>query len=177
MRMILYEAEIVSATGTQTTAVVAPSHERMSEFIRDHYHQLGERLTRVASKRIDTGLRGRKRLRLEDLLETAPVGFASFDPAIGWLPDHTAVIPFRLFKIEERDGPTTLVIAQNADMASAVWGASFALVEGETRMFRILDGTVELTERQKEQLEDLLEFGPTGVVTWSESGGWSVRSA
>lgn len=175
MKMNLYEVEIVSATGKQTTAVVAPSHERMSEFIRDHYHQLGERLTRVASKRIDTRLKGRNRLRLDDLLETAPVGFAIFDPAIGWLPDHSAVTPFRLFKIEERGGPVTFVVARNADMASAVWGASFTLDEGETRMFRILDGTVGLTDRQKEQLADLLEFGPTGVAIWDEAHGWSVR--
>lgn len=175
MRMKLYEAAIVSATGKQTRAVVAPSIDRVSEFIRDHFHQTGERLTRIDTKRIDTRLKGRDRLRLDDLLETAPVCFAVFVPAVGWLPDHTAVTPFRLFKIEEREGRETLVVAQNADMASAVWGASFELEEGETRMFRILDGTTDLTEHQRNLLAKVLEFGPVGVATWNEGEGWMVR--
>lgn len=174
MRMKLFHAKIVTANGKSEAPVVAPSADLATEFLRDHYHQTGERITTIAVERMDTRLKPDERLRLDDLLETAPTGFARYTPAIGWLPDHTVVTPFRLFKIEEREGAVTLVIAPNADMASAVWGASITMVEGETRLYRILDGATDLSDRQRDLLASKLEFGPAGVAVWDDVDGWTV---
>lgn len=176
MKMKLYHAAIVTGTGKQVVLVVAPSITRSSEFIQDHYRQRGERVTKITTTRIDAKLEGDERLRLDDLLETAPVCFATYAPGVGWLIDHMAVTPFRLFRIEERDGAVTFVIARNPDDASAVWGASFELEEGETRMFRIIEGMSGLTERQRELLAPVLESGPAAVLKWDEPNGrWSLQ--
>jgi hypothetical protein len=175
MRMRLFDVELVTGSGKHLDTVVAPSHRSASEFVREHFRALGERVTRIITTRIDAELEGDDRLRLDDLLETAPVCFATYTPGVGWLIDHMAVTPYRLFRIEERDGPVTHVIARNPDDASTVWGASFELEEGETRMFRIIDDMSDLTERQRELLLPLLEAGPVGMVEWDEETGWSRK--
>ena len=175
MRMQLYEVEIEVAGGTSWAAIVAPSEGRAVELVHEHYQDSGEEFTEVRICRIDDSLEGEQRLGLDDMLETAPVGFASFCPPIGWLVHAAAVHRLRLFKIAEKDGPETFVIAPNPDVASAVWAASIAPLNDEPRLFRIFDGIGELTGAQREQLASMLDFGPIGIMTWHEDEGWSVQ--
>lgn len=175
MRMRLYQVEIIRAEDSNWATIVAPSEQRAVEFVHEHYRETGEDFTKVMIGRIDDTLEPHERLGLDELLDMAPVAFCSYCPPIGWLAHAAAVHRLRLFKIEEHEGPETLVFAPNADVASAVWGESILPIDDEPRMFRIHDGGAGLTARQKELLDVRLEFGPIGVATWDETEGWSVR--
>ncbi|WP_121117517.1 hypothetical protein [Croceibacterium ferulae] len=176
LEMNLYEAEMVTENGSEQINVVAPSHERSIDFIREYYRQTGVRVTKIVTRRIDTELKGRDRLRLDDLLHTAPICFAAYCPPIGWLADQTATLPLRLFKIEVSGKLADFVVAPNTDVASAVWAASLMPFEGEVRQFNILDGALGLTEHQRKCLSSVLGFGPAGIATWDGEEGWTVRS-
>lgn len=174
MRMKLYEVEIMLAEGTARSHVVAPSEERAVELVREHYDETGGDWTRVSVGRIDEDLVDEARLGLDDMLEAAPVGFASFHPSLGWLVHAAALHRLRLFKIEEINGEQTFVIAPDADLAAAVLAASHEQADGEERLYRITDARRELTDELSAGLDDLLEFGPVGIAEWRESG-WTVR--
>jgi hypothetical protein len=175
MRMKLFEVEIIHTDGSNWATIVAPSEERAVEFVHEHYRETGEDFTRVLICQIDDTLEPHERLGLDEMLETAPVAFSSYCPPIGWLAHAAAVHNLRFFKIEEHEGPETFVIAPNADVASAVWGESIMPLDGEPRLFRVMDGMAGLSSHQKELLAAKLEFGPIGVATWNEDEGWMVR--
>lgn len=175
MRGKLYEVEIIRANESRRATIVAPCEERAVDLVHEHYQWTGEDFTKVLICRIDDTLDPHERSGLDEMLETAPVGFASYCPPIGWFVHAAAVHQLRLFRIEEHEGAHSLVIAPTPDVASAVYGASIMPIEGEHRLFRILDGGAELSERQRAQLGAKLEFGPIGIATWDETNGWLVR--
>lgn len=166
MRMNLYAVELVRASGRENCYIVADSAERASELVREHHDLSEEQLAKVGVERIDEGLQGRQRLGLDDMLERGPVGFASFSSSVGWVVHAAAVHQLRLFRVETPEGKEKLILAPNPDIAAAIWCGTEPLEEGEHSLFRIWEGVDCLTDEQRDALEDFLEFGPVGVLTW-----------
>lgn len=166
MRMKLYAVELVRASGGENCYIVADSGERASELVREHHDLTDDQLTKVSVERIDEGLQGHQRQGLDEMLEHGPVGFASLSSSVGWVIHAAAVHKLRLFRVETLEGKEKLILAPNLDTASAIWCATEPLEEGEESLFRIWDGTESLTDEQRDALEDFLEFGPVGVLTW-----------
>lgn len=175
MEMQLFEVKIVREDDPPYAYVVAPSEARAVEFVREHHERIGSDYDEVQICRVDETLEGAARTGLDDMLGSAPVGFASLSlPGIGWVAHAAAVHRLRLYRIEEQDGDTMHVIAPNPDIASAVWAIAVELGEDHARLYRIFDETAAVLDGDRAGLEALLEFGPIGEVTRA-ANGWRQR--
>lgn len=176
MRMRLYAAEFVRHDGIVNGHIVAPSDEMATQFAKEYHDDIGVNLTRISVARIDDKLTRERRRGLHDMLETGPIGFASECPPLGWFVHTTIQARLKLYRIEPENEDVVQIIAQNPDVASAIWLAGLDLDEDGTHpLWSISQGLDHLDERQRVEMEERLEVGPVGEVVWSAERGWSMR--
>lgn len=171
MRMKLFDVGILKDEQTTWTCVVAPSEERALEFIREHHERTGRDYEATQISRIDHLLTD-KVIGLGDMLESAPVAFASDSHPVGWIAHAAAVDRLRLFRVEARGGEESFVVAPSADVAATVWLEASGPTDCNFQMFRIHDALLTVPEDQRAGLDGLLEFGPVGIVAWHAATGW-----
>jgi len=174
MRMNLYEVEIEREDRRVRGYIVSPSEPRAVRLVAEHNNELGEEHTSFTLQRIDEDLPDDRREGLDDMLESAPVGFASYCDPIGWIVHAAAVHKLRFFRIEDRQGNETFIIAPSADVAAAIYSTGTPLAEGQHRLFRIFDGLENLPEERRGNLDKLLEAGPVGIAEFDEEAGWLI---
>ena len=172
MRFELYRVDITRSSGTVTGFVIATDENRAADIVTDHEIAAGRKHDTFTLERVDETLPADRRKGLDDMLETAPAGMASYCEPIGWIAHVVPAPKLQLFRVEEAEGDEHYVIAPNFDVAAAVYCESILPPEYEPRLFRIRDGMLGL--KDKRGLSALLEFGPVGVVAWNEERGWSL---
>lgn len=174
MRMRLYAAEFERPDGTKKGFVVAPSGEAACEFIRKFHSEAEILISRITVTPIDEKLPNEHRRGLIDMLENAPVGFASKNEHFGWLVHSTIKPRLKYYRIESQDGSVAHVIAPNADVASAIWLASVGLdAEGCHPHWSISNDMRQMCEQQKIDLKGRLEIGSARLISWNQDGRWS----
>lgn len=173
MKMKLFLVTIEMADDRHPVTIVAPDAERMMEFVRDHLNQVGGTFVELSVLRIDNTLSGNARLGLDHLLETAPVGLASFAEGLGWIAHVAPVHRLKFYRIETPDGNQTYVVAPNTNLAAAIWATQLVRPMGEPMLYRITDGLTDLGDEQRAAMDRFLEFGTVGIPVWSD-GEWTV---
>lgn len=174
MRMELYKIDVRRGDQTYTTFVVAPGEERASEVITEIEIIMNRANDGFTLERVDEALPEDRRAGLDALLETAPVGMASFCEGVGWIAHAQPAPKLNFYRIEEVNGNEYFVVAPSGDVAAEVYCERCGLQEGEARLFRIHDGMDGLKTEARRGLPALLEFGPVGIVTWLDERGWSM---
>lgn len=174
MRMRLYDAQFVRSDGLCTAHIVAPDAETANQFAVEYHVQIGVELSRIALLRVDRDLPLEHRVGLDDMLESAPVGFATRCDPVGWFVFMTLHPTLKYYRIDDGVGGVTHIIAPDADAASAIWLSSIELDEDGCHPTCVITTSMDsLEERQREGLAALLEFGPAGVIAWDDERGWS----
>jgi len=173
MKFHLYGCVIQRQDGEVRGHIVAPSRDRAWMVAIEHQEALGLDHEELTITRVDETLSGDHRRGLDALLESAPVGFASYCE-IGWVAHTAPVQRLKLFRLAEDEGDDLFAIAPNIDIAASVFTTALRVPLGETRTLRIRDGMKELRKDQVRSLRRLLECGPIGIVQFDKDvGGWS----
>ncbi|MXO61393.1 hypothetical protein [Qipengyuania oceanensis] len=173
MRMNLYSAEILGSHGTMMAYVTAPTTRAAIDFIKDHEKTSRRRVTRISVTRVDDQMPEQESGGLGQLLRHGPTGFASRHPTIGWFI-HGQVHPeVQLFSVQRDRAQPRFVLAPNADVAMAIEFWSKPTEAPQTKYAKVALAT-SLTDRQKHEIEELIEFGVIGMLAWDEKRGWSV---
>ncbi|WP_238401548.1 hypothetical protein [Altererythrobacter sp. C41] len=174
--MRLYEAEFVRPDGIVNGHIVAPSGATATQFAKEYHDETGIHVSQITIARIDDKLPSRRRWGLDDLLETASIGFASECPPLGWF-GHTLVQPrLKLYRIEPENEEAVHIIAQNPDVASAIWLCGLDLGDdGAHPFWSISQGLDHLDEQQRAEMENRLEVGPVGEYVWNSERGWALK--
>lgn len=174
MRFKLYEVEIERNDGRDKGHVVALSEQHAAEIIIDHKIVLDKEVVSFTLERVDHNLPSDRSVGLDDLLQSAPAGFASFCMQTGWVALAPASRKLRFFQIEEGQREKTYLIAPDANIAFAIYVSDQPLEKGEQRFLRIRDGLSDLPADRVGNIHSLLEIGPIGVVRFEEDYGWMV---
>lgn len=172
MRFHLYECIIQRQDHTARAYVVAPSRDAAWLTVIEHEEALGLEHEDLELTRIDNTIDNKLRPGLDDLLENAVVGFASF--ADRWIAHTAPVQQLKLFRLVDEEGGDRFAIAPNLDIAASVFTSALRVPRGQFRQLRIKDGMADLPASMVCNLPQLLEFGPIGVAVFSE-GGWSLN--
>ncbi|RVQ68759.1 hypothetical protein EKN06_00550 [Croceicoccus ponticola] len=175
MRMELYKCDVRRGGQIYTAFVVAPGEERASEVMTEIEIIMNRENDGFTLERVDETLPDDRCAGLDALLETAPVGLASFCEGVGWIAHALPAPKLNFYRIEEVQGDGYFVVAPSGDVAAQVYCGRCGLEEGEARLFRIHDGMDGLKNEALRGLPALLEFGPVGIVEWRKSG-WSMKS-
>lgn len=154
--------------------IVAPDARSAVEFFRQHLEGRDGEMGEPSILRIDQTLTGDERRGLDAMLETAPVGFASFAEGVGWIVHVAPVFRLNFYRIESADGEEAHVIAPNRDVAAAIWFGHLKWPDGEPVLYRIWEGMDELEEDRRRDILPLLEFGSVGIAQWHD-GSWSIK--
>ena len=153
--------------------VVAPSQDAAWFTVIEHEQALGLEHHDLTIRRFDDVIDDELRAGLDDLLENAPVGFASF--ADRWIAHTAPVQQLKLFRTINPKGNNVYAIAPNADVAAAVFTTELRIRVGETRLLHISEGMADLPGDVICNLPRLLEFGPIGVALFdSDEKCWTV---
>lgn len=173
MKFHLYEC-VIQRAGYQVTAyIVAPTQDAAWLTVIEHEEALGIDHEDFTLKRIDDVIDDELRTGLDDLLENAPVGFASF--ADRWIAHTAPVQQLRLYRTIDDKGGNVFAIAPNPDVAATVFTKELRIRPGEARLLRISDGMADLPDEMVCNLPRLLEFGPIGVALYDpEKTRWFV---
>ena len=174
MRMRLYEIDIKRGGGSVKGHIVAADEPRAAELVFEHDDILSQESARFTLRRVDDDLPPEWCRGLDDMLESAPEGLASYFEPVGWIVHVTALQKLRLFRIEDQRGAETYVIAPGSDVASTLYVTSNPVSEGEHMLYRISDGLANLPPERIANLNELLEFGPIGIVAFHHEDGWSL---
>ena len=162
MKFHLYEC-VIQRAGYQVTAyVVAPTQDAAWHTVIEHEEALGLDHEDLTLERIDDVIDDELRAGLDDLLENAPVGFASY--ADRWIAHTAPVQQLKLYRTIDNKGGNIFAIAPNADVAASVFTTELRIRLGEVRLLHISDGMADLPEHMICNLPRLLEFGPIGVA-------------
>lgn len=173
MNFHLYEVVIKRQDGKVRGHIVAPSKDRAWMAAVEHDEALGLEHEDLTLTRVDQTLTGDHRRGLDALLESAPVGFASFCE-IGWVAHTAPVQQLKLFRLAADEGDDLFAIAPNIDIAASVFATALRIPLGETRTLRIEDSMNELRKDEVRNLPRLIECGPIGIVRFDKDvGGWS----
>lgn len=162
MKFRLYECVIQRADYEVTAYVVAPTQDTAWLTVIEHEEALGLHHEDLTLKRIDDVIDDELRAGLDDLLENAPVGFASF--ADRWIAHTAPVQQLKLYRTIDDKGGNVFAIAPNADVAATVFTKELRIRPKETRLLRISDGMADMPDHMICNLPRLLEFGPIGVA-------------
>lgn len=173
MRFQLFRLTIQHARGVMDAFIVAPDKTRAKAIADDMDMPPGDVTLRL--DRIDQNLPEKLQLNLDDFLESAPVGLASFCEGVGWVTYETPSSKLKLYHVEVIDRATPLVVAPSIEAAIGIFWDWASLGENPDRIFWVSEPLHAMNEPDKQALEGLLEFGSSGVVTWSEEDGWSRR--
>ena len=176
MRMMLFHLSYDVGHDRNTVQVVAPDAMMAVEFCQANLEGFNTHgRPRPEILRIDETLASDRTQGLDLLLESAPVCFVSFAEGLGWLAHVAPITRMPLYRIETAAGEIAHVIAPNSHVAAAVWFGSRERPDGEPVLYRISDGLDHLDEKQREEIEPFLEFGPIGVVTFdADKREWSI---
>lgn len=162
MKFHLYEC-VIQRAGYQVTAyIVAPTQDSAWLTVIEHEEALGLDHEDLTLKRIDDVIDDELLRGLNDLLENAPVGFASF--ADRWIAHTAPVHQLKLYRTIDDKGGNVFAIAPNADVAASVFTTELRIRPGEVRLLRISDGMTDMPDDMIYNLPRLLEFGPVGVA-------------
>lgn len=175
MRMKLYEVKIERADGAVSGHIVAPTEKQAAVMLIDHDLARGKQHLGFTLERVDNNLPSDRQYGLEHVL-AGPAGFARYcEPTTGWIVDHVLALALSFFKFFTPEGEETYVVASEEDEAMAIYATSYTLADGEHRLFRFVNGLIDLPAAQCAALHSILEFGPRGVAVWDDKRGWSVR--
>lgn len=173
MRFHLYQCSIRRRDHTARAYVVAPTRDAAWHTVIEHEQALGLDHEDLTLQRIDDVIDDELRSGLDDLLENAPVGFASF--ADRWIAHTAPVQQLKLFRTIDSKGGNVFAIAPNVDIAASVLTTELRIRPGEMRLIRISDGVADLPNDMICNLPRLLEFGPIGVAIFdNDEKRWSV---
>ena len=173
MKFHLYECVIQRAGYHVTAYIVAPTQDAAWLTVIEHEEALGLDHEDLTLKRIDDVIDDELLPGLNDLLENAPVGFASF--ADRWIAHTAPVQQLKLYRTIDNKGGNIFAIAPNADVAASVFTTELRIRPGEVRLLHISDGTADLPDHMIRNLPRLLEFGLIGIVLFdSEELRWFV---
>lgn len=164
MKFHLYECVIQRAGYHVTAYIVAPTQDAAWLTVIEHEEALGLEHDDLTLKRIDDVIDDELLPGLDDLLENAPVGFASF--ADRWIAHTAPVQQLKLYRTIDDKSGNVFAIAPNADVAASVFTMELRIRPGEARLLRISDGMADLPDDMICNLLRLLEFGPIGVVVF-----------
>lgn len=173
MKFHLFECIVQRHDHTARAYVVAPTHDAAWLAVIEHEEALGLEHEDLTLKRIDDVIDDELRPGLDDLLESAQVGFASF--ADRWIAHTAPVQQLKLYRTINDKGGNVFAIAPNADVAASVFTKELRIRPGEARLLRISDGMADLPDKMVCNLPRLLEFGPIGVALYDpEEKRWAV---
>lgn len=172
MKFHLYECVIRRQDDEARGHIVAPSKDRAWMIAIEHEEALGLDHQDLTLTRVDETLDCDHRRGLDTLLESAPVGFASYC-GIGWVAHTAPVHQLKLYRLADAEGDDLFAIAPNIDIAASVFTNALRVPPGATRTLRISNGMSKLSEAKTRNLARLLEFGPVGMVAWDDERGWS----
>lgn len=174
MRFHLYQCTIQREGHTAQAYVVAPSYDAAWLTVVEHEQALGLNHQDLSLKRIDDALESELRAGLDDLLESAPVGFVRL--AGRWIAHTAPVQQLRLFRTHDDNGGVFYAIAPNIDVAASVFTIELGIRPGEMRLLSISDGMADLPFEMVQNLPRLLEFGPIGMVSFdADERRWFAR--
>lgn len=173
MRLELYRVDLRRGERTVSGFVVAPGEQRASEIVIETERAMNRENGGFTLERVDEMLPDDQRDGLEGLLETAPVGLASYCQGVGWIAHAVPVPQLHLYRIEEVHGDEYFVIAPSGDVAAAVYCECVGTPDNKPVMFRIHDGMDGLEKDAMRGLPALLAFGPVGMVARDDSG-WAM---
>ena len=173
MKFHLYECIIKRQDGDVRGHIVAPSKDRAWMVAIEHEEALGLEHEDLTLTRVDETLDDDRRRNLDTLLESAPVGFASWCE-IGWVAHTAPVQQLQLYRLVENAADDLFAIAPNIDIAASVFTTALRVPIGETRMLQIADGMEGMPDEKLRNLPQLLELGPIGVVEFDPATGWSL---
>ena len=164
MKFHLYECIIQRADYQVTAYIVAPTQDAAWLTVIEHEEALGLDHEDLTLKRIDDVIDDELRAGLDDLLESAPVGFASF--ADRWIAHTAPVQQLKLYRTIDDKGDNVFAIAPNADVAASVFTNELRIRPNEQRLLHISDGMADMPDHLVCNLARLLEFGPIGVALY-----------
>lgn len=173
MKFHLYECIIKRQDGEVCGHIVAPSKDRAWMVATEHEEALGLDHEDLTLTRVDETLDVDQRRGLDALLESAPVGFASWCE-IGWVAHTAPVQQLKLYRLAQDGDDDLFAIAPNVDIAASVFTNALRVTIGETRMLQIADGMRDMLDDKVRNLPQLLELGPVGVVEFDPATGWSL---
>lgn len=162
MKFHLYECVIQRASYQVIAHIVAPTQDAAWLTVIEHEEALDLDHEDLTLKRIDDVIDYELRAGLDDLLESAPVGFASF--ADRWIAHTAPVQQLKLYRTIDDKGGNSFAIAPNADVAASVFTNELRIRPNEVRLLRISDGMADMPDHMICNLPRLLEFGPIGVA-------------
>lgn len=174
MKFHLYACVITRRDGEVRGHIVAPSKDRAWMVAIKHEEALGLEHEDMTLTRVDETLNDDRQRGLDALLESSPVGFASWCE-IGWVAHTAPVQQLQLYRLVEDGADDLFAIAPNTDIAASVFTTALRVPIGETRMLQIADGMKDLPDDKVRNLPQLLEFGPIGVVTFNPDTGWLLN--
>ena len=172
MKFNLYQCIIQREDREVRAHIVAPSHDRAWMTVIEHERAVGIEHQDLSLTRVDDTLCQDHRHGLDQLLRTAPVGFASYS-SIGWLAHTAPVEQLKLFRLVDDDSGDLYAVAPNVDIAASVFTVPLGVPTDGAKLLRIADGMVGLPDDQRANLPRLLEFGPIGIVEFDDKNGWS----
>ncbi|GAB5349686.1 hypothetical protein [Alteriqipengyuania sp. 357] len=174
MKFHLYECVIKRQNGEVRGHIVAPSKDRAWMVAVEHDEALGHDHEDLTLTRVDKTLDDDRRRGLDALLESAPVGFASWCE-IGWVAHTAPVQQLKLYRLKDADGHDLFAIAPHIDIAASVFTTALRVPIGETRMLQIADGMKDLPHDKVRNLRQLLELGPIGFALFeTDEQRWIV---
>ena len=174
MKFHLYECIINRHDGEVRGHIVAPSKDRAWMVAIEHDEALGLEHEDMTLARVDETLTGDHRRGLDALLESAPVGLASWCE-VGWVAHTAPVQQLQLYRLCQEGDNDLFAIAPNIDIAASVFTSALCVRMGEARMLQIVEGMKDLPDDKVSNLPRLLVFGPIGVVAFDEKVGWSLK--
>lgn len=163
MRFQLFELIVQRGEQEARGHIVAPSWDAAWLTFIDHEEALGLPQSDFTLERVDEKLGEHHRRGLDELLESAPVGFASYCD-IGWVAHTAPVQQLKLYRTSNANGGAVFAIAPNMDVAAAIFANVLTLPASAPKVLRISDGMVDMPAEMVANLPQLLELGPIGIA-------------
>lgn len=171
MRFSLFELTIQHVGGELVAFIVAPDKDRAKALAEDLDMPPGGVTLRL--DRIDETLPEDRQLGLDDFLESAPVGLATFCEGVGWITYEAPSSKLKLYHVEMIDRSSPFVVAPSIEAAVGAFANWASLGADPNRVFKVTEPLKWMKGGDRHELEGLLEFGSIGVVTWTEENGWA----
>lgn len=173
MRMQLFEIETRKPRNVPVVFLVAPSEQRAGEILREHERTEPERGGAYTIQRIDDIIEPAVTKGLDDMLNHAPEGFATFTDAAGWFVYQGISAGLYLFILTNTEDREYMVIAPSIEMATAIYVEHALRAEVKISANVRRGDLSNVPAEHLASLVDILEFGPIGVIHLDEKNGWS----
>ena len=174
MKFKLYECIIKREGHTVRGHVVAPSQDVAALTVIEHDEALGLTHQDFSLERVDEKLDDELRRGLDELLRSAPVGFASYCD-IGWVAHIAPIQQLKFYRTIDNKGGNVFALAPNPDIAAAIFTTALRIPKGQVKLLYISDGMADLPDHMHANLQQLLELGPVGIAEFdTEKEQWLV---